>query len=448
MSLLQVPVAYCAIGLALALLFKDIRVDWWGLVILCSLISLYGYLAKGPKDKARYETGDNCYFIGFVFTLSIITSSLILDAEELIGGLGKSGLHPLLKTIGIALGTSVCGMLWRFGLTQGVAVGEEEFDRIVSRSALAAAKLEGTVTRLRGVVVDTEQSLGIAAKAFKVSTEEVQRESADLLQSSRMAIASLTEDLRSRLDSEVAAISESLRALSANVEDESRRHNASLKTELTSLLQQFEAGIGERAESIQYSLATVTESISNYPSALDESLQQVVAALNLAVQDSVRQVSQGVANALQTYSFHPVRSALDAALQEHADGVAGVNRALSHSLARLNDATSASLATADDTRDAVNAVREAINGTVVGLGPTVQRFAENVEELSGRLSRLAQEQVTATAQAEHYRSYISDIHREFERLLADIHNALADSRRQQSVRSSRPPRRHRRIDAQ
>ena len=163
-ALLKMPIIYCVVGIVACALFESVRAGWTGLGVLGALVSLYAWLAKGQRDEGRFRTGDNSYFIGFVYTLSVITLSLILDADTLLGGAG-GGVSPLLKTIGIALGTSVVGMLWRFGLTHDIVVAEDAFDDAMRDAAVAAASLKGAMREaadaadaLKGVVSETAEA--------------------------------------------------------------------------------------------------------------------------------------------------------------------------------------------------------------------------------------------------------------------------------------------------
>ena len=175
-------------------MYRPIRADWWGLVILGFFIGLYAFLARGERNEDRFQTGDNCYLIGFVYTLSIITWSLIFDTESLLGvsdGPTGGNLPPLLKTIGIALGTSVIGMVSRFFLTEGIKVTEDEFDRAVREAAIATQQLNGAIDRINTYgnrlesaldrieanAARVESSLGVAADSIESYTEQMKQAS-------------------------------------------------------------------------------------------------------------------------------------------------------------------------------------------------------------------------------------------------------------------------------
>ena len=163
----------------MAAAFGNVRGSfWWGLCVLGGLISLYGWLAKGGRDAKRYEIGDNCYFIGFVYTLVVISLSVGLDARELLysppeGGGSSAGLQHLLETVGVALGTSVIGMLWRFGLVHNIQIPENEFERMVERTAVAANKLEAAVSVAGKSAANANDSLRAVAGAAQIYADKM-----------------------------------------------------------------------------------------------------------------------------------------------------------------------------------------------------------------------------------------------------------------------------------
>ena len=75
-SLLFFPPTYIAAGVALVL-WPPLRENFWaGTAALGGLIALYGFFAKDDPDSTRTKVGDNCYFIGFVYTLAVVAISL------------------------------------------------------------------------------------------------------------------------------------------------------------------------------------------------------------------------------------------------------------------------------------------------------------------------------------------------------------------------------------
>ena len=266
--LLQHPVLYCGAGVVAAL-FHEVRAEWTGLVVLVALICLYGYLSKelskdgtGKWKLTPHEIGDNCYFIGFVYTLLVITLALIFDAQGIVSGADtKEELHPLLKTIGIALGTSVAGMVWRFGLTHGVETPENEFDRITNNIAIAANKLSGTVKRIESETGQFASSLASWSESMKAHSDtlvsETEKVGASLEKSAGKVMQSLNEQVSAMW--EKTELGELSGALNKIIED----HRAGLaeigKTQ-ESALQRLNDAVSASIYSMEYA-QTATESL-------------------------------------------------------------------------------------------------------------------------------------------------------------------------------------------
>lgn len=141
-ELLRYPPSYCAIGL-IACLHPDIRYEFWtGFIVLSVLISVYAWMSHGPKNKNRYAVADNCYFIGFIYTLALIAVSIGLDHDDFFG---SGGATKLLQAVAIALGTSVVGMLWRLGLTHGLEIPREELDKLIDGARHSASRFQSSV---------------------------------------------------------------------------------------------------------------------------------------------------------------------------------------------------------------------------------------------------------------------------------------------------------------
>lgn len=282
--LLKYPLAYCIAG-GIASLFHSVRAEWWGLFFLSGLIALYAYLAKGERDVGRHEVGDNCYFIGFVYTLAVITVSLIFDAGNLSEG-GESDLRSLLKTIGIALGTSLVGMLCRFALKHDIAIPEDEFDRAVSKAAVAANNLESAVARANECVARVEQSLSQAAGAMKKYSEQTEEEAKKVGRSMSGVAERLLEDFGKR-------IADSLQTT----------HFDGVREALQSAVEEHRAAVSRVNETLSQSLAELNAATKTTVANV-EGVQQALSSLESAVGGSdwtamnsaVRTFSEGVNN--------------------------------------------------------------------------------------------------------------------------------------------------------
>ena len=332
--LLKYPLSYCVAGIAVALL-RPVRAEWWGLFVLGVLISVYAYLTKDePEVASRHEVGDNCYFIGFVYTLAVITLSLILDADALLSSGADGGLRQLLTTVGIALGTSMIGMLWRFGLTHGVKPPEDEFDRAVNSAAVAARRLEGAVARANGCFIVVEESLSQAADAMKTYSGRTEEEAQKIGQSMSSVAEKLLEDFGKRIaDSLQKTHFDGVReALHAAVEEHRgavSRVNEALSQSLAELnqaakvtvanvdgvkraLSSLEGAVGGRKwAAMNNAIRTLSDGVENLNGALQTLAEKQTAAANEAGRDLRR--------------LHEMRAAFDGLIRDiHSDAEAVV----------------------------------------------------------------------------------------------------------------------------
>ncbi len=370
-SLLTAPAAYCAFGTLLAV-YQPIRADWWGLLVLGFLICLYAFLAKGERTAERHAVGDNCYIVGFVYTLSIITLSLIFDAESMLGTDGEpSELHPLLRTIGIALGTSVVGMFCRFALIQGVEIGEDAFDRAVGRTAIAAAKLDGVVKRLDSTASLLDESLSKTVVAINAYTRDVENESKRTGESLSTAATSLLERYQDH-------VTTTLRDLSASTTEFSRRMN-----------EDWQGAV----EPVRHALEAASTSINDYAARMDAETKSVGETLNLSVADVANDLGRKVSEVLQANRFDDVRDALAATVDLHRKGVEATQTMLTDALGDLREQTN----NAQETRALIESLRDVDGGdTLVKMYQAMDRFTGSLDRVSGTLNRLTDEQSKAT----------------------------------------------------
>lgn len=406
---LRMPVAYCLVGIGAAL-FEPMRAGWWGLAVLGAVISLYAFLAKGDKDQGRFQTGDNCYFIGFVYTLSIITLSLILDAKDLLENSGEQGLHPLLKTIGIALGTSVVGMLWRFGLTYDVRVGEDAFDKAVQEAAVAASSLKGVVQVL-------EQTIKDASEAIEGQS-----------QTSRSSLDRLLEVFHDRLDTAAAEVSEALQSVVARAVENIEQHGSSLTQSTTGMVEILRRNAESHATAVRESLNGISSSLDSYASVVDASAKRVGETLDRAAQQALTQIANGVAEALQANTFADARQALGSAVQAHKEAVFGVNHTLTNAVDGLRNAAARAVAYADEAREALAAIEGvAPRQDLDAVTQSIAQFGEAVARLTDQISQLVEGQAKATAETQRYGQQ-----------LAELQNTLSNFQLPQGVAPNRP----------
>lgn len=412
-NMLRWPVAYCIAGIALALGFESVRASWWGLAILSGLIALYGFLAKGDKDEGRFQTGDNCYFIGFVYTLSIITASLILDAELLLRG---SDQQSLLTTIGIALGTSVVGMVARFWLAHDIRVSQDALDEAVRKAAHGAVALEGTVEKLRVAVAGAAEAI-----------EEQSR-------TGTASLAVLFETVHNRLDSAARQASKELQTVTSRAIEQIGQQTSTLSESTTNVARELRLGTEAHVEAMRGSLGALASSLNRYGQQVEasvkkasETLEQTGDALQTLAKEAVQRFGQQ-ASSLSTSTTSVLKE-----LQQGADAHVRVTREsldlLSSSLASYTQALDTSVKDIGETLD--RGVRQAVmqigdgvaqafraNQTglvelaqrddVSAIGGTFAQLSKEAARLNDQVSKLASVQESLTAEVEQFTRLLAE----------------------------------------
>ena len=405
--MLRWPVAYCIVGIALALGFESVRASWWGLAILSGLIALYAFLSKGDRDEGRFQTGDNCYFIGFVYTLSIITASLILDAESLLQGADQ---QSLLTTIGIALGTSVVGMVARFWLAHDIRVSQDALDEAVRKAALGAVALEGAVEELRVAV----------ARAAEAIDEQSRTGTTNL--------ASLFETVHNRLDFAARQASKELQTVASRAIDQIGQQASMLSESTTDVARELRLGTEAHVETLRDSLGALASILNTYGELVEasakrasETLEKTADALQTLGREAVERFDQQTSS-LSTSTVSALKE-----LQQGADAHVRVTREsldqLSSSLASYAQTLDASVKDVGETldqgaRQAVTRIGDGVaqafraNHTALvevaqrddvdAIGRTFAKLSQEAAKLNDRVSKLAVAQESLTAEVERF----------------------------------------------
>ena len=369
-KLLNYPVFYCVAGILLATMFHSVRATWLGLFVLGSLVSVYAYLTKDEADVAsRHEVGDNCYFIGFVYTLAVITLSLILDADVLLSSEG-SELRQLLTTVGIALGTSVVGMLLRFQLIHQVKPPEDEFDRAVNSAAVAAKKLEGSVERANECIMVVEKSLSQVADAMKTYSERTEEESQKIGQSMNNVAERLLEDFGNK-------ITDALQTT----------HFDGVREALHAAVKEHRAAVSRVNEALSQSLAELNEA----------------AKVSVANVDGVKRALSSLESAVGGRKW----TAMNNALRTFAEGVDNLNGKLQ----TLAERQTAAANEADRDLQRLGEMRAAFDGLIRDIHSDAETVVKIKEDYRRAFDKAAQDALEET-------------HRLYGRLIAGAQLAL------------------------
>lgn len=205
-SLIKNPVPYLLAGVLLAFI-EPVRQSIIGLALGIPIF-LFAYFASEYKDEepktSESEIGDNCYLIGFIYTLTVITVTLFLDSSEIAGIEGTAERQQLLATIGIALGTSVIGMALRMWFHHQGMDKLTQLDDNLSRVNDQAWKLKQVFGDLNETTIEANNELKSYSDTLKDETEK-------LLTEFRDALSKLPEEINEKFQATMDAIFEQVK---------------------------------------------------------------------------------------------------------------------------------------------------------------------------------------------------------------------------------------------
>lgn len=127
----------CISIILLKAIFVSHVVTWLVVIFSCSLIILYAFIMRSfAKEIVMPEqVGDNCYYMGFLFTISSLVAALVLFNEEEIDP------RMILSSFGIGLSTTVVGIVCRIWLSHVPANPEEIYKVNYDNLAVSAKDL-------------------------------------------------------------------------------------------------------------------------------------------------------------------------------------------------------------------------------------------------------------------------------------------------------------------
>lgn len=326
--LLRHPAFYCAAGVVAMLVFRESLLDdnyILGLILLSCMICIYAFFGnKGVgAGSERREIGDNCYLIGFVYTLSVIAVTLMTNADE-IGNEGD--VDMVIRAVGIAMATSVIGMIIRLFFHYDAQEPENEFDSIVSKVNSAALLLKGNIDMMSKQInrmenhftkiLSTFDSVGQDAhKALSGLSDEIRNEMLKTAQAVNENAETMLRDTTARMSSHIRKVMESFEKLTSEFED-STNTIASSYRQSTSDTEASAKAMRHLSESVE----KCTNIMTNYVSAINnlsintEGFEKAHQALHRLI-DSIDRDARAAENIKDSYrkSFE---DAAEQALQE------------------------------------------------------------------------------------------------------------------------------------
>ena len=145
----------CISIILLKSIFVSHTVTWLVVVFSCSLIVIYAVVMRmfAKEIVMPEQVGDNCYYMGFLFTISSLVAALILFNEEDIDP------KMILSSFGIGLSTTVVGIICRIWLSHVPANAEEIYKVNYDNLASSAKDLSSELLRAQNSFQDLSMKL-------------------------------------------------------------------------------------------------------------------------------------------------------------------------------------------------------------------------------------------------------------------------------------------------
>jgi hypothetical protein len=373
-----------AVG-SVALKFTDLHpivpALWAGAVLVSYVAAIWwiGRLRIEPETA-----GDNCYYLGFVFTLT----SLAVTLYQMTGSeVGQETIRNVISGFGIALSSTIVGIILRVWLIR-------QRPDIVSRDREARIELHNAVRDFRTALADSTAMI----KTFAI-------ESAQLMGEERAKLGQLTGEV---IESQRKAVQ---KGAELQVETLERTIAAGAEKSAAAIAAAVEQGLGSASETLARAVAEIRDGVAELVRTESETLRRLL-------EDS-RKVSTGGAEAERAMTDLASRlGALAQQMQDVSSTMVKRLNAASRSIERAS-ATAASrieesFSKLGDAAEQVSSPQhleraaKALEAPVVALEDTAARLDALGAQLGTRAGKALDEPVAALEHAAARISTLAD----------------------------------------
>jgi len=213
------------------------------LIIVAYAFTAFAY--KGirlPDDRI----GDNCYYLGFLFTLVSLSTALY--------SFSKKGLdaHDLVSDFGVALGSTIAGIFVRIVIQQ-MRVDTEQIGQEVRRSMTElAVETSADLQNVKEEVATLSEGFKITLKRSADELEEVSNESVERLKALMGRMEEVTSgsatslvNFKARVDDSLTGLTEAFARANANISNTSITTPSNLFAGLQSELRKIETSMSD-----------------------------------------------------------------------------------------------------------------------------------------------------------------------------------------------------------
>lgn len=375
--------------------------QWEVTLVPIGLMLFYALVAVATKRYRIREdrVGDNCYYLGFLFTLVSLSHALwVYDPDG-------SGAADIIANFGIALGTTILGLAFRVLFNQmredPVEYEREARQSLAEASMALRSQLSDVATEMssfkRKIVQITEEGVrDVTTSASTSMTQQVERFAAvatDVNEKIQVAFGTFTDhavrlnEIASKSVEALHTLFERIDKIEASPEllakkfdpivqkfdevaSEAQKRNRAQTTDMKRLREAIDAAVAA-SEALHTSLAGSDRILSGHLTSFGARIEETLSGAARIAETLTR---SGDALAAQVDAVTRSGTAIGQALNGHGDAIAEVRAAIEADLAELRAQRSAISAMAAESREAVRQVE----GSLVTLSRTM------VEQLGER----------------------------------------------------------------
>jgi len=172
-----------------------------GLIIVYAVVSRTVHTFRLSSERV----GDNCYYLGFLFTLVSLSNALYS-----FGYGDDDTINYVISNFGIALGSTIVGMLMRVMFNQMKIEPEQIEERIKENLTDTGHRLTGEIENVIGEMNSLSSTLKNSMAEALESTDSLLKDSKKRHTSLVESIDKLTEDVIARNEKSASAINDSI----------------------------------------------------------------------------------------------------------------------------------------------------------------------------------------------------------------------------------------------
>lgn len=343
--------------------------------VLVLFVYGFGTLALKRFRLREDQTGDNCYYLGFLYTLVSLAFALYLFQT------GESGTEAIITNFGIALVTTITGLFLRVFINQ-FRQDPVEIERE------ARLELSEAATRLRSeldtIVLDLNSFRRSIQQSFQEALEESSARSAQALEANTKRVEQLSE-----ISAKVIASLDTLTGRISEIEVPtgmiSEKLNPVMEDVVASLdqvavrISEIEVPsdlISNRLEPVLAELAEVTQAVTAQTKADENTIRQVARAVDKALKAGASWEAQLEGLSTKAQAIAATAADLENLPQNISEGLKGITRALTEQNQLFQEVHTAATVSATESEAAFGRISQAAAETL----DLVKRYNEALDQ--------------------------------------------------------------------